>query len=169
MLLSKHEILQRIEKHRLISNFINLQEQLQPAGFDLTVEKVFRFKTAGAFDFDNKERKMSETEELDWDTSGWLLLKPGIYKIRFNEEVRIPNDLAGINILRSSLMRSGCLMHHGFWDPGYHGKGETAILVANEHGLRLKKNAKVTQLTFHRLSEEAREGYLGVHHKENIA
>ncbi|MFH0971730.1 MAG: deoxyuridine 5'-triphosphate nucleotidohydrolase [Candidatus Micrarchaeota archaeon] len=169
MLLSKQEILDRIEKHKLISNFIDLQEQLQPAGFDLTVEKIFRFKSAGAFDFDNKERKMSETEELEWDKDDWLALTPGIYKIRFNEEVKIPNDIAGINILRSSLMRSGCLMHHGFWDPGYHGKGETAILVANEHGLKLKRNAKVTQLTFHKLSEETSEGYMGVHHKEHIA
>ncbi|MFH1442598.1 MAG: deoxyuridine 5'-triphosphate nucleotidohydrolase [Candidatus Micrarchaeota archaeon] len=168
MLLSKHEIRERIEKEKLISNFINLDEQLQPAGFDLTVGKIFSFKSAGAFDFDNKERKMSEVEELKADENGWWDLKSGIYKIRFNEEVKIPTDIAGTNILRSSLMRSGCLMHHGFWDPGYHGKGETAIFVANEHGIKLKKNAKVTQLIFHKLSEETRVGYGGIHHKENV-
>jgi deoxycytidine triphosphate deaminase len=110
---------------------------------------------------------MSEVEELKWDENGWLELKKGIYKIRFNEEVKIPTDLAGTNILRSSLMRSGCLMHHGFWDPGYQGKGETAIIVGNEHGIRIKKNAKVTQLIFHRLSEPTKEGYSGIHHGEN--
>ncbi|HLC48636.1 MAG TPA: deoxyuridine 5'-triphosphate nucleotidohydrolase [Candidatus Norongarragalinales archaeon] len=168
MLLSKHEIEQRIRKDGLISNYADLKEQLQPAGFDLTVEKIFKFTSQGAFDFDNKERKMSEVEEISTDLKGWWNLSKGIYKIRFNEEVKIPLDLAGTNILRSSLMRSGCLMHHGFWDPGYHGKGETAIMVANEHGIKLKKGAKVTQLIFHKLSEGAKEGYSGVHHKENV-
>ncbi|MFH1750620.1 MAG: deoxyuridine 5'-triphosphate nucleotidohydrolase, partial [Candidatus Micrarchaeota archaeon] len=155
MLLSKHEIEERIKEDGLISNFIDLKEQLQPAGFDLTVGWVFKFTSQGAFDFDNKGRKMSETEEIPTDANGWWVLQKGIYKIRFNEEVKIPLDLAGTNILRSSLMRSGCLMHHGFWDPGYHGKGETAIMVANEHGMRLKKDAKVTQLIFHKLSRSA--------------
>ncbi len=168
MLLSKQEIAERIEKDKLIVNFINLKEQLQPGGFDLTVEKVFRFKTAGAFDFDNKLRKMSDVAEIGFDKYGWVELKKGIYKLRFNEEVRMPRDLAGINILRSSLMRSGCMMHHGFWDPGYHGKGETAIFVGNEEGIRLKKDAKVTQLIFLKMSQPVEEGYSGVHHRENV-
>lgn len=168
MLLSKHEIEQRIRSDGLISNYADLKEQLQPAGFDLTVEKIFKFTSQGAFDFDNKERKMSDVEEVEADSKGWWNLPMGIYKIRFTEEVKIPLDLAGTNILRSSLMRSGCLMHHGFWDPGYHGKGETAILVGNEHGIRLRKGAKVTQIVFHKLSESTKDGYSGVHHRENV-
>ena len=152
----------------MVSNFVNLDEQLQPAGIDLTVSKVYKFKTAGKIDFDNKERKLSEVEELHPDKDGWFNLQKGIYKLQFTEEVKLPNDIAGINILRSSVMRSGCMMHHGFWDPGYHGKGETVLLVENENGLQLKKGAKVTQLIFMKLSEDAKDGYSGMHHKENL-
>ncbi|MBI5224640.1 deoxyuridine 5'-triphosphate nucleotidohydrolase [Candidatus Micrarchaeota archaeon] len=168
MLLSKHEIKERIQKSGLVSNYVNLDEQLQPAGIDLTVSKVYKFKTSGKIDFDNKERKLSEVEELHPDSRGYFNLPKGIYKLQFAEEVRLPNDVAAINILRSSVMRSGCMMHHGFWDPGYHGKGETALLVENENGLQLKKGAKVSQLIFMKLSQETREGYSGIHHMENL-
>ena len=117
--------------------------------------------------FDNSERRLSECRELEFDKQGWVFLKKGIYKIMYNEEVRLPADLAAINILRSSLMRCGCILHEGYWDPGFEGRGESALLVGNEHGLRLKRNAKIAQLVFFRLSEEAKETYSGMHHKKH--
>ena len=168
MILSKDEISRRIIEDKLVSGFSDLKHQLQPAGIDLTLEKIYRFKTEGKIDFDNSERKLSETEELKFGKDGWIELQHGPYKIQFSEEVRMPADLAAICILRSSLMRCGCLLHQGFWDPGYRGKGESALFVGNEKGMRIKKGAKVAQLIFFRLSSEAKELYSGIHLGENL-
>lgn len=168
MMLSRREILQRIQKDRLVSGYTDLESQLQPAGFDLTVEKVYAFESQGSIDFDNKDRVLSKVAELKWDAHGWLELPAGAYKLQFAEEVRFPADLAAQTILRSSLMRCGCILHQGFWDPGYHGKGETVLVVANPKGLRLKKGAKVAQMVFYKLEGASDKLYEGVHQHENV-
>ena len=166
MILAKHEIQKRIESAGLVSGFVDLKEQLQPSGIDLTLYKVYEFATPGSIDFDNSQRKLSECKELGFDADGWVFLQPGIYKVKYNEEVKLPADLAAINILRSSLMRCGCILHEGYWDLGFEGRGESALLVGNSKGLKLKRNAKIAQLVFFRLSEETKETYSGIHHKK---
>ena len=44
----------------LLEQFIDLDTQLQPNGFDLTLAQVERFVGAGRVDFSNAERKLSE-------------------------------------------------------------------------------------------------------------
>ncbi len=168
MILNKQQILDRIVQDGMVSGYSDLKEQLQPAGFDLTVAKVYKFKTQGAIDFDNSKRKISDVEELAWDKEGWLTLPMGTYKIQYAEQVRMPADIAGQNILRSSLMRCGCILHQGFWDPGYSGKGESTLYVGNPEGLRLKKGAKVAQMVFYKLASPADELYQGIHQNENV-
>ena len=68
---------------------------------------------------------------------------------------------------RSSLLRSGITMETAVWDPGYHGRSEAMLVVNNMHGAFLKKNAKIAQLIFIRLEEEAKELYDGVYKGEN--
>ncbi len=167
MILSKQEILERIKRDSLVSGAIDIASQVQPASVDLTVEKVFAFESeAGALDFDNSERVIPKTSEIPFEKD-WVDLKPGNYKIRFNEAVRLPAGIAALTTARSSLARCGSLVHVGWWDPGYEGRGE-ACLVVGGAGLKLKRNAKVAQMIFVRLSEEARELYSGIHQKENL-
>ena len=44
----------------LLEQFIDLDTQLQPNGFDLTLAQVERFVGAGRVDFSNAERRLSE-------------------------------------------------------------------------------------------------------------
>ena len=168
MVLAKHEILERIKRDKLVEDYVDLTQQLQPASFDLTLDKVFELYGGGSIDFDNSSRVLSEARELSFDASEWVLLKKGVYKVRFKEIVRIPADLAGVTICRSSIARCGCNLYNGFWDPGYEGRGESTFLVLNEHGIRLKKYAKIAQMVFFHLTDEARELYSGVHKGENL-
>ncbi|MBU1197628.1 deoxyuridine 5'-triphosphate nucleotidohydrolase [Candidatus Micrarchaeota archaeon] len=168
MIINREQILQRILQDQLITHYQEIKSQLQPAGFDLRVEKVYSFESQGAIDFDNSERKISDAKEMEWESNGWLELKPGTYKVQFAEEVRLPADLAAHTILRSSLMRCGCVMHQGFWDPGYNGKGESVIIVGNPKGLKLKKGAKIAQMVFHKLAAETDALYEGIHQRENL-
>ena len=152
----------------MVEGFVDLKKQLQPAGVDLTLAKVFSFESRGSFDFDNSAREISECKELPFDGDGWIELEPGHYKIQYNELVRVPPDLVALTICRSSLARSGCDVYNGFWDPGYVGRGESSFLVFNPKGVRLRKNARVAQMIFLRLSEAADELYSGVHKNENV-
>lgn len=140
--------------------------QYQPAGIDITLKEVYRFKSNGVIDFDNSERKISEVEPLDFEDDR-VSLQPGAYKVIFNEYVRIPKDVAGMCLPRSSLLRCGVTLECAVWDPGYEGRSEALLLVKNEHGIIFKRNAKIGQMVFIRLAEGASSLYEGRYKGEN--
>lgn len=140
--------------------------QFQPAGIDITLREAYRFRSAGKLDFDNRERKLSDVEPLPFNADD-VRLRPGSYKVVFNEYVRIPQDVAAICLPRSSLLRCGATLECALWDPGYEGRSEALLLVHNEHGVTLKRNAKIGQMVFIRLSEASKSAYSGIYKGEN--
>jgi dUTP pyrophosphatase len=147
--------------------FENLHvSQYQPAGIDITLKEVCRFANAGKIDFDNSERKISDVEAIEYNNEE-VHLQQGAYKVIFNEYVKIPANTAGFCLPRSSLLRCGATLECAVWDPGYEGRSEALLLVKNEHGLILKKNAKIGQMVFIHLKEEAKDLYEGQYKGEN--
>ncbi|MFH1394189.1 MAG: deoxyuridine 5'-triphosphate nucleotidohydrolase [Candidatus Micrarchaeota archaeon] len=142
------------------------ESQYQPAGIDITMKEVCRFSNAGKIDFDNKERKISDVEVLSYDNEE-VVLAPGAYKVIFNEYVRIPGNAAALCLPRSSLLRCGVTLECAVWDPGYEGRSEALLIVRNEHGVTLKRNAKIGQMVFIRLVEESNSRYEGRYQGEN--
>ena len=67
----------------------------------------------------------------------------------------------------TSILRCGADLNCALWDPGYEGRSEALLVVYNEHGITLKRNAKIGQLVFIRLSEEAKSLYEGQYKGEN--
>jgi dUTP pyrophosphatase len=86
----------------------------------------------------------------------------------FNEIVNIPKDVAALARPRSSLLRSGATLETALWDPGYRGRSQSLLVVYNPFGLRLKRNARLMQLVFLRLDNEAEKVYTGKYQGENI-
>ncbi|RJO63806.1 MAG: deoxyuridine 5'-triphosphate nucleotidohydrolase [Candidatus Omnitrophota bacterium] len=166
MILNRQEIEALIQEKALVSDFIDLQTQLNPNGFDITVAAVFQFEGTGSLDFSNKERNIPEAKEIPaqrqkpQDTFGWWHLKRGAYKIRTNETVHLPLDLVALAYSRSSLLRVGAFTQHAVWDAGFRGKSEFILFVENEKGLLLKQNARIAQLVFIRM-RQVNEGYKG--------
>lgn len=165
-MLNKNEIKKLIETKKLIENYMSLDKQLTPNGIDLTVDKVSKFKKAGSLDFSNKERMIPEAEEVSpakknkEDKYGWWELQEGIYKIKTNEAVNLPNNLIALAFSRTSILRMGCLTSHGVWDAGFSGKGEFTLTVQNPAGVKIKQNARIAQLIFYKIGET--EGYDGI-------
>jgi len=165
--LNKREIQQLIEKEKLIEGFISLDNQLTPNGFDITVESVSSFAAPGALDFSNKERILPQTKVLipykknPEDSYGWWNLAPGGYKIRTNECINLPNNIAALAFSRTSLLRMGAFTQNGVWDAGFRGKGEFILGVENPFGIELKQNARIVQLVFFRVEET--EEYNGIY------
>ena len=58
-------------------------------------------------------------------------------------------------------------MRCAVWDPGYHGRSESLLVVNSQHGITLHKDAKVMQLVFVRLESAAHAGYSGQYKGEN--
>ncbi len=164
--LNMQEIAKRIVDDELIRDYIDLNVQLQPNGFDLTLKSVFRLKGDAKIDFDNSQRVLPEAEEMEFK-DGWVFLSKGFYRVGFNEIVKLSRDLMAIGRPRSTLVRSGANVLTAVWDAGYEGRSEAGLAVYNENGIWLKKNARIMQLVFIKLTGETTP-YAGIYHKENL-
>ena len=131
MILSSEEIKQRILNERLVENFTDLETQLQPASFDLTLDEIYLLTSSASIDFTNEERKLPNYKKIEFNND-WIELNQGIYLISFNEIVNIPNDLIAFVRPRSTLVRSCATIFSSLWDPGYSGKSNSLLVVLNE-------------------------------------
>lgn len=174
MVLSKNEIKELInfrkDKPQLIEDMIDPELQIQPNGVDLTVKRIEKFVGPGRIGFLNRDRELSKTEKLEFDDDGWIFLKPGAYKIVFNEILNIPLDVIAIAAPRSTLLRCGVTIETAIWDAGYRGRSESLLVVLNKSGYFIRKNARILQLIFVKLIKERviAEGYEGRYQLENI-
>jgi len=151
-----------------IQEMIDPVVQVQMCGVDMTLMKAERFLSSGAVDYNNKERNLPETEEIPFDKEGWIDLEAGAYRVTFNETVDIPEDMTALAKPRSTLLRCGATMETALWDPGYRGKSQSLLVIHNPSGLRLKKNGRLMQLVFYRLSSAAEKLYEGAYQGENL-
>ncbi len=171
MILSDQEIKTLIETHGLVQDFINLDTQLTSNGLDLTVASIHEFAGPGRIDFSNDERALPETREIPVekkdaeDEYGWWRLRPGAYKIRTNETVKIPANMVALAFPRSSLLRAGVHIKNGVWDAGFQGKSEFLLVVENPDGVEIKQNARVNHLVFLWMSSETRDAYNGIYNE----
>ncbi len=163
-MLCKDEIRKLIIEQNLIENYIDLEKQLQPNGFDCTLKTIYSLEGEGRIDFDNIERKLPEVKELKFEDD-WIYLDKGYYRARINEIVNLPKDLAALARPRSSLIRCGVNVLTAVWDAGYRGRSEVGLAVYR--GIWLKKNARIVQLVFFRLSGKS-SGYSGIYQNEGI-
>lgn len=161
-----NEQLREAVEDGLVENFIDLETQLTPNGFDLTAKEIHSFEDSGSLDFSNSEREIPETSAVEPekksedDEYGWWHLEPGAYKIKTNEIVDIPENVIGFAYPRSSLLRMGCTIENGVWDAGFRGQSEFLLIVENEDGVEIKENARVNHIVFEKIQETG-QGYEG--------
>jgi len=166
--LSKKDIKKLIQQNpSLVEGFIDLEQQLQPNGFDITLRDVAMLQNMGQIGRDNAQRRLPDLAPLVFDNQGFMELLPGSYMITYNEIVHIPTDLMALARPRSSLLRCGASIGTAFWDAGYSGRSQSLMIVYNPNSFRVQKDARVAQLVFMTLSAET-EGYAGKYQNENI-
>lgn len=167
--LSREQLRALIESDRpLITGFIDLDNQIQPNGIDLTLREVAHHNGQGAIGVDSADRVLPDLDPLEFDANGWLMLAPGIYHIVYNEVVDIPVSLMALGRPRSSLARCGVSIVTAVWDAGYNGRSTSMLVVENPAGFRVQKDARVMQLVFFGMSEATADGYRGRYQGENI-
>ena len=150
-MLGNIEIRRLIEEHELIKDYIDLETQLQPTGFDFTVKRIEQYINGGSIDFDNSNRLISASISIKKDVNNAWRLVPGVYRVRFNEELNIrdiPYPISVISCYRGSVMRNGNYTSLGFWDYGYRGKGECSLNICNPYGFTVYQDARIHQCFF---------------------
>jgi dUTP pyrophosphatase len=155
------------QKPPLVEGWLNLDEQVQANGFDLTLRDVAAIKSAGTIAQANSQRVLSDLSPLSFDEKGFLDLAAGIYMVTYNEIVHLPKNIMALGRPRSSLLRCGVNVGTAVWDAGYEGRSQSLLMVHNPKGFRVQQNARITQLVFMELTGES-EGYNGVFQRENI-
>ena len=166
--LSKHDIQRLLQQEPpLIEGYVNLEEQSQPNGFDLTLREVALLQSSGRIAAKDSQRLVSSLAPLVFNGLGFLDLMAGIYIITYNEIVHIPKDIMALATPRSSLLRCGVTVNTAVWDAGYSGRSQSLMVVYHPQGFRLQRNARIVQLVFLQLSQET-QGYNGAYQRENI-
>ena len=151
----------------LVEEYPDLESQLQPNGFDITLRSVSFLQDKGQIAVSNSQRYVSATTPMAFDGLGFMDLPAGIYSITYNEVVHLPNNIMALARPRSSLLRCGVTVGTAVWDAGYSGRSESLLVVYNPRGFRVQRNARIVQLVFFHLSAET-EGYNGAYQGENI-
>ena len=168
VVLSKRDIHRLLRQEPpLIEGWVDLKQQVQPNGFDLTLREVTLLQSAGKIAVADSQRLVSDLAPLVFDGMGFIDLMPGAYSITYNEIVHLPKNIMALATPRSSLLRCGVMVNTAVWDAGYSGRSQSLMVVYNPHGFRLQRNARIVQLVFLRLTQKT-EGYRGAYQKENI-
>jgi dUTP pyrophosphatase len=151
----------------LVEGWLDLDQQVQANGFDLTVRDIAVPQSAGNIPVSNSRRVLPDLSPLVFDGLGSIDLVPGTYIITYNEIVNLPKNIMALGRPRSSLLRCGVTVGTAVWDAGYSGRSQSLLVVYNTRGFRVQKNARLTQLVFFELTGES-EGYSGFYQGENI-
>ena len=168
VVLSRQDIQRLINQQPpLVEGWIDLEEQVQTNGFDLTLRDVSLLQSAGKIAVTNSQRLVSDLAPLVFDGLGFIDLMPGAYNITYNEIVHLPKNIMALATPRSSLLRCGVTVDTAVWDAGYSGRSQSLMVVYNPRGFRLQRNARVVQLVFMELTQET-EGYQGAYQGENV-
>ena len=160
-----HRLLQ--QKPPLIEGCVDLEQQVQPNGIDLTLREVALLQSPGRITVADSQRQVSDLAPLVFDGLGFIDLMPGAYIITYNEVVHLPKNVMALATPRSSLLRCGVMVNTAVWDAGYSGRSQSLMIVYNPHGFRLQRNARIVQLVFYRLTQKT-ESYRGAYQGENI-
>ena len=151
----------------LIEDCVDLEQQLQPNGIDLTLREVSMLQSPGKIAVMDSQRLVSDLAPLVFDGLDFIDLIPGAYIITYNEIIHLPKNVMALATPRSSLLRCGVTVNTAVWDAGYSGRSQSLMVVFNPRGVRLQRNARIVQLVFLQLTRET-DGYRGIYQGENI-
>lgn len=122
-------------KNGWVSGITNPEKQVQPNAIDFTLDKVFTILDYETFVLseDKKIMKGSEPYEPRFDTAhasdGWLIKEHNMIDCLSNMYCDLPEGIAAMLVIRSTLARNGIMLVSGLYDSGF--KGHIGFLLHN--------------------------------------
>ena len=142
-MLEMDELLKRVD------GLVHEKTQRGPAGLELTLKAVLRLQGGGALDFGGSEYQEAETAEIAPtkgadDKYGWWSLEAGVYRLRFNESLRLEGGERALLSPHPRLLAAG-----GNHPSAMFGAGEELFVMLQVFagGLRLKENCRISRLS----------------------
>ncbi len=120
--------------------------------FDLTVSEIFKILGKGAMDFSDNERVLPDKEKIEpikkseEDKYGWWKLETGVYRIKVNEKISLPEEKSAKIYSRACFLETGAFIVPSFLGKDYNGQPEFTLVVENPQGLDIKENARILQI-----------------------
>ena len=132
----------------LVEGYLDLDTQLQPNGFDMTLKEISRIASAGQIPAGAAPAALPEFHAQPFGPDDYVHLPQGSYVVTLNEVVNLPGHVMALARPRSSLLRCGVGLHTAVWDAGYHGRSQALLSVHNPLGFRVARDARILQMVF---------------------
>lgn len=172
MMLNDRDICKLALEHNMITDYLDFKTQLQPNGFDLTLDKVAVIRNddqgltyepgrgTANIDFSNTKRAIPNFTPIPWYLEG-LSLIPGHYLFRAAERFFMPPDIAALCVARSTLNRCGGFLDSAAVDAGYSGPLEFPVRLTLP--VHFHYRARFVQILFFKLTGPADKIYNGIY------
>jgi len=127
-------------------------ENIQPNSIDLTVASLYTINGPLVLFADKKNKRQLPQYNLisktfNYDGVEMYKLDPGVrYQIEFRERLKLPSDVCGITLVRSTMAKSGCTGENGLFDSGY--EGATGMMVSVQAESFIEVGASIAQMIF---------------------
>lgn len=140
---------------KYITKLIDPEKQVGSDGIDLTLFAIAKVDTTDTAVLTEEKQfnKHRNREGLGFDVvdgKKFYTLTQGVYDITFNEGCSLPKGISGQIILRSSLVRNGCIGVAGWYDQGFNTSNMGFFLHVPAGGkLRLEQDVRIAQIVLH--------------------
>lgn len=122
-------------------------EALQQQGIDVRVEEIYDLDNCPGVIPAQGSTTIPKTSQIQPAEGGWWLA-PGYYEVKLMESVNVPNNAALTFKTRSSLVRSGAIVHSGQFDAGFHTNNAGCFLEVLRH-IKIEQGARIAQAIVH--------------------
>ena len=129
----------QIIERGIVTNYC--PEGLQQQGIDVRIDKIFKLTGTGIIRKVGKTQLPSTSPILDL---GYWDLEPGYYEVELMEGIKMPNNAALQFKTRSSLVRSGVIVHSGQFDAGFETE-HAGCFIEVIRPTRIEREARIAQ------------------------
>ena len=156
MILPDHQIRTLADEHGMIEPFIDTQQRddvisygLSSFGYDMRIASEFRVFTPNIYNSVVDPKDIDERAMVEYETDDHILIPPNSYVLgRSVEYFKMPSDVLGIVLGKSTYARSGIIVNVTPLEPGW--EGYVTIEVGNGTPLPAKvyANEGIAQVIF---------------------
>lgn len=126
---------------------LNSDKQIQPAAIEFTADRVFEV-VGDTWLLSEDAKGHRETRELQPVNGFWVLEPSKVYDIMSNLYVEMPEGMAALVNIRSTLNRAGLRLTTGIWDPGFCGNFGAILHTPAGCRFSLGAGTRVAQVMF---------------------
>lgn len=156
MILPDHQIQSLVEQHDMIEPFVADQQRedvisygLSSFGYDMRVAGEFRVFTPNIWNSVVDPKRIDERAMVEYEVDDHILIPPNSYVLgRSMEYFRMPPDVLGVVLGKSTYARSGIIVNVTPLEPGWEGHVTIEIGNATPLPAKVYANEGIAQVIF---------------------